>query len=112
MSIVSKGTRSGTRQYSESEVLTQAPSISAGPPVAPDRESGSIRKSGSGFIVSRIYDSVFFILAPILAFMLVELVASWDWALDRQLIFGAQQTPALFFITVWTNAHLFAVVFS
>ena len=61
--------------------------------------------------MSRIYDSVFFIFAPVLAFMLVEFVANWDWALDRHSILGAQTTPVLFFITVWTNAHLFAVVF-
>jgi hypothetical protein len=71
----------------------------------------AVSKSRSGFIVSRNFDSVFFIFAPILAFMLVGFVANWDWALDRHSIFGIEQTPTLVFITVWTNAHLFAVIF-
>ncbi len=91
------------RQWLGTAASTFVPSIGAGRPV-----SG---KGGSGFIVSRRYDSVFFIFAPLLAFVLVEFVASWDWALDRQSILGADQTPVLFFITVWTNAHLFAVIF-
>lgn len=103
MRIASKSQLPGVRHLSGTAALTHAPSTGTGRPVA--------RKSGSGFIASRIYDSVFFIFAPVLAFMLVEIVANWDWALDRQRILGAEQTPALFFIAVWTHAHLFAVVF-
>jgi len=111
VSIASKGQLSGMRQQSETVALTQAPSTGVGRLVAGKSGSGSIEKSGSGFIVSRIYDSVFFIFAPVLAFMLVAIVANWDWALDQHSILGAETTPVLFFITVWTNAHLFAVVF-
>lgn len=111
MSNASKGPLSGVRQLSETADSTHIPSTGTGRPVARKSGSGSVRKSGSGFIVSRTYDSVFFIFAPVLAFMLVEFVAKWDWALDRHSILGAQTTPLLFFITVWTNAHLFAVVF-
>lgn len=71
----------------------------------------AVSNSGSGYIASRLYDSVFFIFAPVLAFLLVEFIANWDWALERHSILGTEQTPALFFIAVWTHAHLFAVVF-
>ena len=71
----------------------------------------AVSNSGSGYIASRLYDSVFFIFAPVLAFLLVEFLANWDWALERHSILGTEQTPALFFIAIWTHAHLFAVVF-
>jgi len=65
----------------------------------------------SGFIASRLYDSLFFIFSPILAFAIVLLLSEWTWIGQRQLILGVEQNPITFFIVVWTHAHLFAVFF-
>jgi hypothetical protein len=109
--MINTGPRAGEKQFSEGAALSRTPAGGASAPIAQKGGSDFIRKLGSGFIVSRTYDSLFFILSPVLAFLLVEFVANWDWALDRQNILGAEQAPMLVFITVWTHAHLFAVVF-
>lgn len=103
MKIASKDQLSVVHEQSGKAALTNAPSTGTDQPEA--------RKIESGFIASRIYDSVFFIFAPVLALILVELISNWDWVLDRHLILGINQTPAIFFIAVWTHAHLFAVIF-
>ena len=68
-------------------------------------------KPRSGFIASRLYDSVFFIASPILALAIVALVDVWPWARQRQVMLGVEQYPVPFFIAIWTYAHLFAVFF-
>ncbi|MBW2419705.1 MAG: hypothetical protein JRH19_14265, partial [Deltaproteobacteria bacterium] len=74
-----------------------------------DKPPNAMRNSG--FIASRLYDSLFFIFSPILAFAIVLLLSEWTWIGQRQLILGVEQNPITFFIVVWTHAHLFAVFF-
>lgn len=65
----------------------------------------------SGFIAGRLYDGVCFILAPLLAVGLVELLARWPWAMAPGSALGLQKPPIAALMSVWTFAHLFAVVF-
>lgn len=67
--------------------------------------------AGRGFIAGRGYDSVYFILAPLLALVLVLVAGSVDW-LRRPIPIGGVDVPPIFYaVSVMTFAHLFAVVF-
>lgn len=68
-------------------------------------------KKGLGYIVSPTYDTIFFILAPLIALLLVFTITSESWVLKPQNFFGLEQNTFAFFIAVWTNAHLIAVAF-
>jgi hypothetical protein len=65
----------------------------------------------SGYIASLRYDALFFILPPVLALALVEVVARLPSAFERVPVLGVPVTPLGLFIGAWTSAHLFAVVF-
>ncbi len=66
---------------------------------------------GAGFIASPLYDTVLFILAPVLALALVVPVAASPWALEWQPLFGIPERPAVLFILVWSHAHAVATFF-
>jgi hypothetical protein len=66
---------------------------------------------GRGFIASPLYDTGFFILAPLLALALVEFVARWPWASEVRLAGGTMESRAVFFVLVWSHAHAVAVFF-
>jgi hypothetical protein len=66
---------------------------------------------GRGFIASGLYDAVFFILAPVLALALVEIVARWPWASELRFAGGVVESRAVFFVLVWSHAHACAVFF-
>ena len=65
----------------------------------------------AGFIASPLYDTVRFILAPVLALALIVPVAASPWALKWQPILGIAERPAVLFILVWSHAHAVAVFF-
>jgi hypothetical protein len=99
------------------KLQAEGPKGLAGRVVSPD--SGLVAEAsrekvtplGSAFIASKLYDSLFFIGAPVLGLLLVELVSGWSWARQSQLLLGVEQHPVPFFILIWTHAHLFAVFF-
>ena len=66
---------------------------------------------GAGFIASPLYDTVLFILAPVLALALVVPVAASPWALAWQPLLGIAERPAILFILVWSHAHAVATFF-
>ena len=80
-----------------------AASAGAARPVAVTRSAG--------FIASPLYDTVLFILAPVLALALVVPVAASPWALAWQPLLGIAERPAVLFILVWSHAHAVAVFF-
>ena len=65
----------------------------------------------SPFIASRSYDLTFFILSPLLALALSYAIGLFRWPFEAAAGLGTVQPRVLFFGLVWTNAHLFAVVF-
>ena len=65
----------------------------------------------SEFIASRGYDYLFFILSPVLALLVAELIDGLDWPFEPTEFLGGTQTRITFFIAIWTYAHVFAVVF-
>jgi hypothetical protein len=67
--------------------------------------------AASGFIASRWYDGICFILAPLLALAFVHGVSGWSWSLAPRNILGVQKAPLAFGVAVWTYAHLTAVMF-
>ena len=69
------------------------------------------RKRPSTFIASPLYDILFFIAAPALALLLVELLGRWPWAQESRGILGVKGSPISFFIAVWSYAHASAVFF-
>lgn len=71
----------------------------------------SATRARSGFIASRAYDGVCFILAPLVALLFVELASRSTWAMAPGSMFGVEDRPLALFLSVWTFAHLFAVVF-
>jgi hypothetical protein len=86
-----------------SAVIPLAASGAAARPVAATRRTG--------FIASPLYDTVLFILAPVLALALVVPVAASPWALRWQPLLGIAERPAILFILVWSHAHAVAVFF-
>jgi len=80
----------------------------AGKSAAPNKNTG-------GFIVSRTYDYIFFIFSPLIA-MAIGFVAFSDPAFNPQVTFESlnprfKQQFLLFFIAVFTHAHLVIVFF-
>src|SRR5262245_56654490 len=65
----------------------------------------------AGFIASPLYDTVLFILAPVLALALVVPVGASPWALRWQPVLGIVERPAVLFILVWSQAHALATFF-
>lgn len=63
------------------------------------------------FITGKLYDSICFIFAPIVALLLVEVVSRMSWSLEPRLLLGVKDRPLAFLLAIWTYAHLFAVVF-
>ncbi len=66
---------------------------------------------GAGFIASPLYDTVLFILAPVLALALIVPIAATPWALAWQPLLGIAERPAVLFILVWSHAHAVATFF-
>lgn len=71
----------------------------------------SITHERTGFIAGRVYDGVCFILAPLVALLFVEVASRSAWAMQPGSLFGVHDRPLALFLSVWTFAHLFAVVF-
>ena len=71
----------------------------------------SATQERDGFIAGRVYDGVCFILAPLVALLFVELASRSAWAMQPGSVFGVEDRPLALFLSVWTFAHLFAVVF-
>jgi hypothetical protein len=71
----------------------------------------SVTREHGGFIAGRVYDGVCFILAPLVALLFVELASRSTWAMQPGSMFGVEDRPLALFLSVWTFAHLFAVVF-
>jgi len=71
---------------------------------------GAVTRS-AGFIASPLYDTVLFILAPVLALALVVPVDASPWALRWQPVLGIVERPAVLFILVWSQAHALATFF-
>jgi hypothetical protein len=64
----------------------------------------------SPYLVSARYDLSYFILAPVLALLLTIVLARFPVTLERDGLFGTNLPWAALFVTIWTNAHLIAVV--
>jgi len=73
--------------------------------------SAAIETWNPGFIVSRRFDSLFFIFSPLLALAMVAVLSQWTWGLRRHTAVGIEDQPVAFLIAVWTLGHNFAVVF-
>jgi hypothetical protein len=86
-----------------SALASLAASADAARPLAATRRTG--------FIASPLYDTVLFILAPVLALALVAPVAAAPWALEWRPLLGIAERPAVLFILVWSQAHAVAVFF-
>ena len=71
---------------------------------------GAARSAG-GYIASPPVDWLCLILAPFLAFGLVELSGHIGWLHEGARLFGTPRTRVEFFGAVWIYGHLFAVVF-
>lgn len=67
--------------------------------------------AGRGFIASGLYDSVFFLLAPVLALALVGLTAWLPPVGGRSSIVQDPAAPAIFVMLVLSQAHAVAVFF-
>ena len=65
----------------------------------------------SQYIANRGYDLVFFILSPLFALGLSFAIGLFRWPFEAVEGLGTVQPRVLFFGLIWTNAHLFAVVF-
>ena len=63
------------------------------------------------YIATPAYDWLFFILSPVLAVVIAELLVSWAWPFDRTRFMGGEDRRIAFFGSLWTHGHLFAVVF-
>lgn len=85
--------------------------IEGGTLADPSAARSRAKSPSSRFIASRLYDSTFFIGAPLLGLLLISAVAPWDWAAETHVLLGVEQHPVPFFILIWTHAHLAAVFF-
>jgi hypothetical protein len=72
-------------------------------PTAPVRISGTIASPG--------YDAAFFVLSPLLCLGLASALGHFAWPFDQTRAFGRVDTRVTIFVSIWTYAHLFAVVF-
>ena len=70
-----------------------------------------VRARISGAIASPAYDAVFFVLAPLLCLALASLLGHFAWPFDQTSTFGKVDARVTIFVSIWTYAHLFAVVF-
>jgi hypothetical protein len=84
----------------------QLEAVAAPMPVAVPKSAAK-----SQYLVSAPYDLGYFILAPLLALVITIVLARFPVVLEREGLLGTDKTWAALFIAVWTNAHLFAVVF-
>jgi len=67
--------------------------------------------AGRGFIASGLYDSVFFLLAPVIALAIVAVVAVLPPAKGIPAVFREPAGPAIFVMLVLSQAHAVAVFF-
>jgi hypothetical protein len=65
----------------------------------------------AGYIAWPAFDWAFFILSPVLSLVIAEGIARWAFAFERTTFLGGEDTRIAFFGSLWTHAHLFAVVF-
>ena len=78
-----------------------------------ESETGAGTIARSGYLVSPLYDWVFFIGSPLIA-LAIGLALAGDhlpWLMDVESAFGTGEAWTGLFIAVWTYAHLCAVVF-
>jgi hypothetical protein len=73
----------------------------------PARASASSRR----YIAWPAYDWAFFILSPVLALAIAEAIAGLAFPFERTRFMGGEDKRIAFFGSLWTHAHLFAVVF-
>lgn len=57
------------------------------------------------------YDTIFFVLSPLLCLGIAALLGNFAWPFDRTEAFGKLDYRVAIFVAIWTYAHLFAVVF-
>lgn len=57
------------------------------------------------------YDTLFFVLSPLLCLGAAALLGNFAWPFDRTEAFGRLDYRVAIFVAIWTYAHLFAVVF-
>ena len=74
------------------------------------KASAAVKKS-NGYIVSAVYDNIFFITAPLSAFALGLLVAFSSLPSMRVTIFSHTESPETLFLGSFIMAHLFIVFF-
>ncbi len=77
---------------------------------APSLAAAGERASG-GFIATQTYDVFLFILPPLLALAVAELLSIFDAPFEVTDFLGAKARRISIFISVWTYAHLVAVLF-
>ncbi len=65
----------------------------------------------SRYVAFPAYDWLFFIGSPILALLVAEALPLWDYAFEQTEAFGGKNLRVVLFITMFTTAHLTAVVF-
>jgi hypothetical protein len=65
----------------------------------------------AGTIVSPAYDGAFFILAPLLCLGFASVLGQFAWPFEPTRAFGKIDARVTIFVSIWTYAHLFAVVF-
>src|SRR5580765_5973720 len=72
--------------------------------------ASAVRKS-NGYIVSALYDNIFFITSPLTAFALGVLISISSLPSMRVSIWGHQGSPDTIFLGSFIMAHLFIVFF-
>jgi hypothetical protein len=77
---------------------------------APSLATPAARASG-GFIATQAYDVFLFILPPLLALAVAELLSIFDAPFEVTDFLGAKARRISIFVSVWTYAHLVAVLF-
>jgi hypothetical protein len=74
------------------------------------KASAAVKRS-NGYIVGALYDNIFFITSPLLAFALGWLVTASSLPSMRISIFGHEDSPDAIFLGSFIMAHLFIVFF-
>lgn len=78
----------------------------------PRSESEAKTLTGSAYIVSPRYDAVFFILSPLIALGLAELIAPFSWPFERTRSLENVDTRVGFFHRIFHNRSFICGVFS
>jgi hypothetical protein len=80
-------------------------------PLAAASATREQHKVASRYLVSARFDQLYFIWAPVLAFVLTVVLARFPIVLRNETLLNSGNTWAGMFIAIWTDAHLIAVAY-